>query len=163
MWSSPRVVRGASVGVGMALLAACGGIEPATDSLAVAVASSAATSHGASPTPTCMEPAQVHEYWEQYGEDAKHLPDCPDPEPVLDTTHLPEPPSDGLPPELPTTLAEAQRFYDPEDDPHILLEKLPDGTYVGNMVDYAPGWVPPSAVRTVDQYAEWMASRRGNG
>lgn len=165
MQSSLRVVRGTVVGVGLAIgcgvLAACGGAAPTRDSLAVAVASPTVSSSDASPP--CMDPAQVQEYWERYGKDPKHIPNCPDPDPLPDTTRSAEPSSDGPPPELPTTLADAQQFYDPENDPFILLVLLPDGTYTSRLYTYAPGSIPPPSVKTVEQYIEWAASRNGKG
>lgn len=104
----------------------------------------------------CPSPEEVERHWERYGEELKLDPDCPDPDPLPEPSD-PEPP--GSPPDEPTTLAEAQRLYDPENEPLILVEHQADGTYTsvtGTVLD--PAFVPPPSIKTTDQYEKWLTT-----
>lgn len=132
-------------------LVACGTSSP-SDADVRAVAASE------TPLPFCPSLEQLEQHWEKYGQELK-LP-CPDPDP------LPEPSNrepSGLPVEAPTTLAEAQELYDPDNDPLILIGRDDDGNYVsvtGAVLDSA--FIPPASIKTTAQYEQWLAQRLEN-
>jgi len=103
--------------------------------------------------------AEVEQHWEEHGEELKPSPECPDPDPIPDLDD-PEPTPTGPSAEDPTTVATAQQLYDPNDDPLILVEQQSDGTYRSvtiSVLDEAH--VPPAAIRTAEQYEQWLAEQ----
>jgi hypothetical protein len=115
----------------------------------------------------CPSEAEMERYWEQNGRDLKPLPMCND---VWDADDpLPSdaptaPEADGGHVDTPTTLAEAQAMYDPEDDPYIVIQQRPDGIFGSTHVDFIDR--PPDWVKTIDDARRWFEqlearSRRG--
>lgn len=82
---------------------------------------------------------------------------------ALDPAHPAPPPGvadpepRGAPVAGPTTLAEAQAAYDPENDPLVLVDEAEDGTYRSiTLAVLEHVYVPPATVLTADQYARWL-------
>jgi hypothetical protein len=143
--------------VSVAGLVACGTSPSDADVRGVAATDTpvAATE---TPLPFCPSLEQLEQHWEKYEQELK-LP-CPDPDP------LPEPSNkepSGLPVEAPTTLAEAQELYDPDNDPLILIGRDDDGTYVSVTIAVLDSaFIPPASIKTTAQYEQWAAQRPKN-
>lgn len=117
-------------------------------------------------TPYCPTPEEMRSYWEEHGQELKPTGDCPDPDPPLpaDPSNSPEESATADPEDRPDTFAQAQALYDPENDPFILIDQAPDGSFYaihGTPLEVTKATTPPAWVKTVDDYKRWAAAQDG--
>jgi hypothetical protein len=105
----------------------------------------------------CPTREELNDYWNTYGREQKPTVACEYDEPTPDPSHTREPEPFGQPaPEI-TTLAEAEKQCDPnnEDPWTLIVDDQKDGGY-GCLMGAGFGEPPPSWVVTTTDFHEWL-------
>lgn len=117
--------------------------------------------YSAEDPPYCPTNEEILADWNQDGLETKADPNCPDPDPLpaADPTNPPETEPPASPGPAPTSIDEAQRILDPDNEPLVLLAQASDGSYYAIVGAAGKDSIPPASVRTVEQYAAWLAKQ----
>lgn len=104
----------------------------------------------------CPSSAESRAHYEQYGFDYKPQVRCGSGAQVEDPP--PDAGPDEAPPVVASSIAEAQRVFDPRDDPNVLVGKDPGGQgYIGlHVTTLNP--IPPD-VKTFEEFREWAKTQ----